>query len=431
MGKLFTISKRLSLKIVVSNPSVPPHVKQSVMAYQEVGYLDHFYTSFFEHPKNIFSSALKKIKSLEKEINRRSFHELPIDKFVSRPIPELLRSIASRELGPIAADRIWEWSELGFDNWVAKNLNQNIDAVHTYEHAALSTLKRAKELNIFGIYEQPSQHHAFFDAIVKQQTALYPELKTAGAELLVNDKAKKRNARRDEELALASLIICNSTFTKKTLIAGGIDPQKITVIPLGFPPVIQHPKAESGKKPMIFIYAGNQSLRKGSHLLYQAWRNCNFLADEAELWLIGKMQLPPHLREDLPGKVIIKENIPHDELMALYQQADIFVLPTLADGFGMVVTEAMSQGVPVIASENCCGPDVIEPGKDGWIIPAGDIDKLSTQMRWCVANPQQVASCGNAAKQKATNWQWPQYRQKLAEIVADKWQQFKQEKLSV
>jgi glycosyltransferase involved in cell wall biosynthesis len=401
------------------------------MAYQEAGYLDHFYTSFFEHPKNVFSSVLKKIKSLEKEINRRSFHELPIDKFVSRPIPELLRSIASRELGPIAADRIWEWSELGFDNWVAKNLNNNIDAVHTYEHAALSTLKKAKELNIFGIYEQPSQHHAFFDAIVKQQNALYPELQTAGAELLVNDKAKKRNARRDKELALASLIICNSTFTKKTLIAGGVDPQKITVIPLGFPPVIQHQKAGSGKKPIIFIYAGNQSLRKGSHLLYQAWRNCNFSAAEAELWLIGKMQLPQHLREDLPGKVIIKENIPHEELMSLYQQADVFVLPTLADGFGMVVTEAMSQGIPVIASENCCGPDVIEPGKDGWIIPAGDIDKLSTQMQWCVVNPQQVALCGNAAKQKATNWQWPQYRQKLAEIVYNKWRQFKQEKLSV
>ncbi len=400
------------------------------MAYQEAGYLDHFYTSFFEHPENRFSAALKKIKQLEKEINRRSFHKLPIDKFVSRPIPELLRSIASRKLGPIAADRIWEWSELGFDNWVAKNLNPNINAVHTYEHAALSTLKKAKELNILGIYEQPSQHHAFFDAIVKQQTALYPELQTESVELLVNEKAEKRNARRDKELALASLIICNSTFTKKTLIAGGVNPQKITVIPLGFPPVTQHQKTGIGKKPMIFMYAGNQSLRKGSHLLYQAWRNCNFSAGEAELWLIGKMQLPQHLREDLPGKVIIKENIPHDELMALYQQADVFVLPTLADGFGMVITEAMSQGVPVIASKNCCGPDVIEPGKDGWIIPAGDIDKLSTQMQWCVANPQQVASCGDAAKQKAADWQWPQYREKLTETISNKWQQFKQ-KLSV
>jgi glycosyltransferase involved in cell wall biosynthesis len=419
------------LKIVVSNPSVPPHVKQTVMAYQEASYLDHFYTSFFEHPKNVFSSALKKIKSLEKEINRRSFHELPIDKFVSRPIPELLRSIASRKLPPIAADRIWEWSELGFDNWVSKNLHQNIDAVHTYEHAALSTLKKAKELNILGIYEQPSQHHAFFDTIVKRQTALYPELKTEAANLLVNDKAIKRNARRDEELALASLIICNSTFTKRTLIAGGIDPQKIAVIPLSFPPVIQHKKTVSGKKPMVFIHAGNQSLRKGSHLLYKAWRNCNFPADEAELWLVGKMQLPQHLRDDLPGKVIIKENIPHDELMALYQQADVFVLPTLADGFGMVVTEAMSQGVPVIASENCCGPDVIEHGKDGWIIPAGDIEQLTIQMKWCIANPQQVAACGNEAIQKAIDWQWPKYREKLAEIVFNKWQQFEQEKLSV
>lgn len=411
------------MKIVVSNPSVPPHVKQTVMAYEEAGYLDRFFTSFFEHPKNSFSSILKKIKPLEKEINRRSFRELPISRFSSRPIPELLRSLASRKLGPVVADHVWEWSELGFDRWVAENLSNSIDVVHTYEHASLSTLKKAKELNIFSVYEQPSQHHAFFNAIVKQQTALYPDLNTAGAELLVNEKAKKRNARRDEELALASLIICNSTFTKKTLIAGGIDPQKIAVIPLGFPPIIQHKKSKADKKPMVFIYAGNQSLRKGSHLLYEAWRKCNFPAEKAELWLIGKMQLPENLRSNLPGKVIIKENIPHDELMSLYDEADVFVLPTLADGFGMVITEAMSQGIPVIASENCCAPDVIDTGKDGWVIPAGNVDALVTQMQWCEAHPTEVAAYGEKATKKAAEWQWPQYRKNLSALVFDKWQQ--------
>jgi glycosyltransferase involved in cell wall biosynthesis len=423
--------KSTNLKIIVSNPSVAPHVRQTVKAYHDAGFLYRLFTSFFDHPQNKFSSLLRKIKPLEKEISRRAYHELPIEKFRSRPLPELLRSVAARFVSSTVTDSIWEWSELGFDKWVAGNLDATIDSVHTYEHAALATLQEAKDLDIFGIYEQPSQHHSFFTGIAKQQIALYPELNSASAELLINDKAQKRNQRRDQELALASLIICNSTFTKKTLVAGGVDPEKITVIPLAFPEVNHRSKPQKDKMPLVFFYAVNQSLIKATHLLYLAWRKCNFSPDEAELWLIGKMLLPESLRSDLPGKVIIKENIPHEELMANYEKADVFVLPTLADGFGMVITEAMSQGVPVIASENSCGPDVIEHDKNGWLIPAGDVNALAAQMKRCVENRENVTSCGEVAKVKAAEWQWPQYRQKLTETVFNEWQKFKQAKQSV
>lgn len=419
------------MKIIVSNPSVAPHVKQDLLAYNEAGYLDKFYTSFVDHPDNKLSSFLRKFKSLGKEIQRRSFNLLPIDKIVTRPFPELLRSLSARKMGPVITDRIWEWSELGFDNCVASKIDSSINAIHTYEHAALASLKKAKSLQIFSVYEQPSQHHTFFSKIAKQQIQLYPELNSAASELLISHKSQKRNQRRDEELELASIILCNSTFTKKTLVAGGVSPEKITVIPLAFPPVIKTDKPSSINKPLIFLYAGNQSLRKASHILYQAWRLCNFKTDEAHLWLIGKMLLPEQLRSNLPGTVMIKENIPHDELMKLYAQADVFVLPTLADGFGMVITEAMSQGVPVIASENSCGPDVIEHLKDGWLIPAGDIKALATQMRWCVNNREQVLTCGKAARQKAGDWQWPQYRKKLADTIYNEWQKFNKAKLSV
>jgi glycosyltransferase involved in cell wall biosynthesis len=419
------------MKVVVSNPSVAPHVQQTVMAYHEAKYLDKFYTSFFDHPDNSFSSLLKKIGPIKNEVLRRSFNQLPIEKFATRPFPELLRSLSARKLGPVITDKIWEWSELGFDKWVADHLTPAIDVVHTYEHAAFATLEKANKLGLFSIYEQPSQHHMFFNTIAKQQIALYPELNSATSELLVNKKADKRNKRRDEELSLASLVLCNSSFTKKTLVAGGVDAEKISIIPLSFPPVNNITRSASNNTPMIFLYAGNQSLRKASHILYHAWRHCNFTANQAELWLIGKMLLPEHLRSDLPGKVIIKENIPHTELMELYKKANVFVLPTLADGFGMVVTEAMSQGLPVIASENSCGPDIINHMEDGWIIPAGNVDILATQMQWCITHPAEVALFGNAAMQKAREYQWPQYRQKLAETVFNKWQQFGQAKLSV
>jgi len=419
------------MKIIVSNPMVAPHVKQDLMAYEEAGYLTKFYTSFVDHQDNKLSSFLRKFKSLANETQRRSFNLLPIEKIATRPFPELLRSLSAREMGPVITDRIWEWSELGFDKWVASNIDSSINAVHTFEHAALTSLKKARSLQIFSVYEQPSQHHTFFSNIARQQIELYPELNSAASELLINTKAQRRNQRRDEELQLASIILCNSTFTKKTLVAGGVPSEKIRVIPLAFPPVVKNDKPASANKPLIFLYAGNQSLRKASHILYQAWRSCNFKADEAQLWLIGKMLLPEQLRTNLPGTVMIKENIPHDELMNFYEQTDVFVLPTLADGFGMVVTEAMSQGVPVIASENSCGPDIIEHSKDGWLIPAGDIEALAIQMQWCVNNREQVFACSKAARLKAADWQWPQYRKKLADTIFNEWQKFNEAKPSV
>ncbi|MFB9844076.1 glycosyltransferase family 4 protein [Mucilaginibacter ginsenosidivorans] len=413
------------MRSVVASPTIAPHVRQTVTAYQEAGFLETFYTSFFTHPDYRLAAALSRVPQFGHEIRKRAFHELPIEKIAARPWPELFRSLSARTLGPRTTDRLWEWSELGFDQWVARNLSVRADVVHTYEHAALATLTAAKKMHIFSIYEQPSQHHTCFSQIARKQMVLYPELRNATDDLQVNTHAARRNRRRDAELSMASVVLCNSLFTKNTLIAAGVEAKKIAVIPLAFPEVSAMEKITPATGPLKFLYAGNQSMRKGVHILYQAWRRCNFSESQASLWLIGNMSLPLSLRNGLPGDVLIREHIAHNELMQLYSQADVLVFPTLADGFGMVVTEAMSQGLPVIASTNSCGPDIIEPFYDGWLVPPGEVDALAEHLRWCVGHRDEVAACGRAAKKKAGSYQWPEYRQNLMKLVTKEWTQFR------
>jgi hypothetical protein len=105
---------------------------------------------------------------------------------------------------------------------VASNISNKIDAVYTYEHAALATLLKAKSLKKFCIYEQSSVHHTFFSTLAKQQLQLYPELMNAEMDLKTNALSAKRNRRRDKELELADLIICNSSFTKKNTRNSGV-----------------------------------------------------------------------------------------------------------------------------------------------------------------------------------------------------------------
>ena len=164
----------------------------------------------------------------------------------------------------------------------------------------------------------------------------------------------------------------------------------------------------------VFLNAGTQNLRKGLHLLYQAWKQLQPQADKAALQLIGKMELPESLRRGLPGDVQIEGSIPHRELLNRYQEASVFVLPSLADGFGMVVTEAMSRGLPVITTENTGAADLITHGENGFVIPANDAEALHHQMNWCIENRHRLPEMGRKAVETARSWQWSDYRAELA-----------------
>jgi glycosyltransferase involved in cell wall biosynthesis len=209
--------------------------------------------------------------------------------------------------------------------------------------------------------------------------------------------------------------MCNSSFTKRTLVEAGVDTRKIEVLPLAFPPTDS--SHAPGEGPVIFLNAGTQSATKGLHLLYRAWRELKFRETDAELWLVGKMVLPEALRRDLPGRVRIMNSLPHTELMQLYSQAAVFVLPSLADGFGMVVTEALSRGLPAIVSTTTGAADLIEHGKTGFVIPPQDEHALQEQMRWCVEHRDRLPIMGREAADRAARWQWDDYRRSFAAVI--------------
>jgi glycosyltransferase involved in cell wall biosynthesis len=410
------------MKVLHAHPGSNPFTKHTAIGYYEENMLENFLTTFIAHKDYFLSNAIVKlVPSLKRDIERKAFEELPLEKIKTYPYKELLRLFVSRYGSAVLTDKTWEWAELSFDKWVASQVSKmNIDAVHVYEHAGLATLKKGREKGIFTIYEQPSQYHTFFAPVVAEQLKKYPQLASSETSLLFNDKSDYRNRRRDEELAHADLVLCNSSFTKRTLLDAKIKADKIQVVSYGFPHVLDLSQTESKTstdKPVIFLNAGTQNLRKGLHLLYNAWRKANFSPQQAELWLIGKNSLPEDLTKDLGINVKIKDSIPREELMQLYKEADVFVLPTLADGFAMVISEAMSQGVPVITTQNSMAPDFIINEKNGWVVPVGEEEALLNQMKWCVENKHLLPKIGYEALQTAKKWQWEDYRKKVTEVV--------------
>ncbi len=99
------------------------------------------------------------------------------------------------------------------------------------------------------------------------------------------------------------------------------------------------------------------------------------------------------------------------------REHDVFVFPSLFEGFGLVITEAMSQGTPVITTDRTAGPDLIEHGRNGWLIEAGSTPALQAAIEELLHHPQQIASTGKEAMETARQRPWEVYGRELAKAV--------------
>jgi glycosyltransferase involved in cell wall biosynthesis len=403
-------------KIVVANPGTGIFILETVRAYKEQSLLNKFYTTFISNHNIPFYKYLKGT-SLKKEFDRRAIHTELIPYVKSSPFKELLRTFSSKFFSEKITDVIYEWSEYSFDKWVANSLDASVDIIHCYEHCSLQTIIRAKELGIFVVYEQPSQHHSYLSPIIEEQYKNNTKLGAVTTSLLLNGKSNSRNKRRDKELELADLIICNSSFTKSTLVAANINDEKIKVVPLGFPTI--EDRITTSNTKLRFIYAGTSNIRKGIHLLLDVWAEHFSNRDDIELYIVGKFDLPLEYKKNTSTNITFIDSIPRNQLLENFCDADVLLLPTLADGFGMVITEAMSRGLCVMCTESSAGPDIITHQKDGLLFKANSKESLFELMSNWSLKRNEILSMGEKAKLKALNYQWSDYRKLLVKVVME------------
>jgi glycosyltransferase involved in cell wall biosynthesis len=82
---------------------------------------------------------------------------------------------------------------------------------------------------------------------------------------------------------------------------------------------------------------------------------------------------------------------PQAKLPGWYAGGDIFMLPTLEDGFAVVLTQASAGGLPILATTNCAAPDFVRDGQNGWVLPIRDPDAFIDRLRWCDKNRDELA----------------------------------------
>lgn len=249
-------------------------------------------------------------------------------------------------------------------------------ALFTYSSYALeafSDVSMKDRRKILFVYHPPSE--GFMD-ILREDLESYPEMAWSYA-AHEGEMAHTDGERLAREIALADEVVCASSFTERTIrrINQAVP---IHVVPYGVNPRpkarLEKPSLADARARLLFVGQGLQ--RKGLHHLLKAWNRCG--AQDAELTIVsGRMD--PAIREAIKnarGTVHLKSQLSKEKLQQEYDAADIFVMPSLVEGFGLVFLEALAAGCFCIATPNTGIADLNLPGGVAKIVGCGNIDSL-------------------------------------------------------
>jgi glycosyltransferase involved in cell wall biosynthesis len=197
-------------------------------------------------------------------------------------------------------------------------------------------------------------------------------------------------------------IIAQSELTRDTYIQNGFPEDRIWVAPLDVDTEQFKPQP---KRDDVFrvTFLSDIHIKKGLHYLLAAWQRLSI--PNSELLIVGRMNVPDKVEQEYREIIESDESIyllKHtDTPEEIYRDTSVFVLPSLSEGFGKVVNEAMASGLPVVTTEHA--PGLITNGEDGFIVPIRDSNALAERIQYLYDNPllaRRVGERGRVTVQK-------------------------------
>ena len=201
----------------------------------------------------------------------------------------------------------------------------------------------------------------------------------------------------------AAAFIASSTASKEAQIAYGADPEKcfISYLTVSIDKYLME-KTDYSKKQMIYV--GSMIQRKGLDLLLPALAQTS---EDIRLVIVGEGQEKQNLIEQAKklgvlDRIDFKGFVEGEALRTLYHEADLFILPTREDCFGLVLLEAMCASLPVISSKYADGAfDLLEEGKNGYIVDPEDTKTFAKVIDEAFSDDEKLARMGQYSYQKA------------------------------
>lgn len=313
---------------------------------------------------------------------------------------------------------IQQWEHLNattLGNWVAKNM-QACDIYVGLSGSSLAGGKKAHQLSAAYVCDRGSAHIRVQDKLLREEHDIWG--------IPFNGIDSRTIDREEAEYAEADVITVPSKFAYRSFVQQGISENKLRLLPYGVNVSRFNPAAAPTEGHFDVLYVGAMSLQKGVQYLVQSYqkiqhpnKSLTFVGTPSPV-IIALLQA----RGMWPEEARVLGHMPQTELKNIMSRSHVLVLPSVQDGFGMVMAQAMACGCPVIASQNTGGEDLFN--EEGFIVPARDVCVLAERLQQLADNPEQQKAMGQRALARVQAFGgWREYGEKAMAIYAETLQQ--------
>lgn len=313
------------------------------------------------------------------------------------------------------------WRTTTFSRRIAARLRRwpQFDVVVAQQTCALDVFQAAAPGSV-RVLNYPIAHHRWMMRELANEAARNPGWRGS---LQGNDFSAEELDRLDREIDLADIVLVASSFVKRTFVENGVPEGKIRVIPLGAdvselsatadPPADAH----SPSRGLRVLFAGQLTQRKGLSYMLEGFLTAN--VEDSTLQLLGSPV--GDVLDHIPQRpeIEIRDSVARSQLGRLYEDADVLMLVSLAEGFGLVAIEAMSCGTPCILSTSTFADDVVTDGVDGIILEPGDAESIAEALKALAADRPLLARMSAAARATAGEFTWDRYSAKASQLIRE------------
>jgi starch synthase len=408
--------------LLFTHPTGNANVRHAALGLHRAGLIDEFWTCLNYRGTSPLSRLLP--GGVRTQLARRSFPDALQPHLHAHPWREAARLFAHRagfnslvrhETGRFSVDAVYH----SLDRRVARRLREkNFTGLYAYEDGAVCGFREAKKRGVKTLYDLPIGYWRAARELLLEEAQREPAWAST---LIGNDDSPAKTARKDEELALADRVYVASSYTLKTLASAPGFSAPVEVIPYGAPlrPATAPRRAErDGSGPLRVIFVGSLGQRKGLSYLFNA---CRSLGSAVELTIIGTLPLQPcaALEAELKReRVRWIPSCPHAEVLAEMAAHDVFVFPSLFEGFGLVLLEAMAMGLPIVATPHTAAPDLIDDGQEGFLVPIRSAEAIAEKLALLHSDRALINAMGARAVTRAASFTWENYGARLAASVS-------------
>ncbi|UAJ72560.1 glycosyltransferase [Synechocystis sp. PCC 7339] len=372
----------------------------------EQGLLKRFYTDL--HGSHLPLQLLDQVlpsslhpKTLKRLLGRKIPESLPQnlvqDQFFYTLLYPLLKRINSQSIS----------TEEKIFSLIEKDEFGGATSLYTnYINSDLLLIKQAKERGLHCVHELIIG--ADVGRILLEERQLFPDIEPQGESLTEVEDGIQRDLLKWQTV---DQVLVPSQYCFDSSVVLGAEPAKISIVPYGINE--QWLTIEAQPEPGRVLFVGQVGLRKGNHYLAEATRKLQPRLPQLHVRVVGPPLVditnPLFAGPDYVGQV------PRSLVREEFAKADVFVLPTLAEGMALVHLEAMACGIPIITTPHC--GSVVRDGIEGFIVPIRDSNLLAERIEQLATDRQLRERMGQAAKERAKDYTWKRYGARLLAAI--------------